>query len=124
MTIKYLIRKAHETACSKGWWGNTPGSRKTHRPPLEVAALIHSEISEFVEEARMVAATRQAELIYGLPGYRIEEGKPEGRLIELADAVIRIADYCGRMGWDLDKALKLKMAYNRTRPHRHGGKAY
>jgi hypothetical protein len=50
--------------------------------------------------------------------------KPEGELVELADAVIRIADYCESKGWDLEKALQLKMNYNDTRPFRHGGKKY
>ena len=50
--------------------------------------------------------------------------KPEGELIELADAVIRIFDYAGAKGWDLEEAIKLKMTYNKTRSHRHGGKKY
>ena len=46
--------------------------------------------------------------------------KPEGYAIELADAVIRIADLCGYMGIDLEAAIREKMAYNATRPHKHG----
>jgi len=37
--------------------------------------------------------------------------------------VIRVADLCGKLGIDLDFALTMKMEYNQTRPHRHGGKA-
>lgn len=46
--------------------------------------------------------------------------KPEGELIEIADAIIRLADYCGRNGWDLEEAVNLKMQYNKTRPYKHG----
>lgn len=48
--------------------------------------------------------------------------KPEGVPSELADIVIRVADICGYYGIDLDAAITQKMAYNRTRPYRHGGK--
>jgi len=41
---------------------------------------------------------------------------------ELADVVIRIADFCGSMGIDLEKQVVAKMAYNETRSYRHGGK--
>jgi hypothetical protein len=37
---------------------------------------------------------------------------------------LRIADYCGHKGWDLEAALRMKMDYNKTRPHRHGGKKF
>jgi hypothetical protein len=48
--------------------------------------------------------------------------KPEGVPIELADALIRIFDHAGKYGIDLVAALDIKMAYNDTRPYRHGGK--
>lgn len=49
--------------------------------------------------------------------------KPEGIPIELADILIRIADTCGARGINLTEALRLKMAYNKTRPTRHGDKS-
>jgi NTP pyrophosphatase (non-canonical NTP hydrolase) len=42
--------------------------------------------------------------------------------IEIADLVIRVADFCRANGIDLAAAVRYKMAYNETRPHRHGGK--
>lgn len=41
---------------------------------------------------------------------------------EMADVVIRVADYCGYRGIDLGRAILSKMNYNATRPHMHGGK--
>jgi len=41
---------------------------------------------------------------------------------ELADAVIRIADIAGTYGIDLDWHIRAKMAYNKTRPYKHGKK--
>lgn len=46
--------------------------------------------------------------------------KPEGAAVELADAVIRIADLCGHLGIDLDAVIEEKMAYNADRPYKHG----
>lgn len=51
-----------------------------------------------------------------------ESYQPSGVLIELADVIIRIADWCGQEGWELEEAVKLKMEWNKTRAYRHGGK--
>ena len=48
--------------------------------------------------------------------------KPEGVAVELADAIIRILDYCAFAGIDIEKALEIKHEYNKSRPYRHGGK--
>ena len=52
-------------------------------------------------------------------GYEL---KPEGFPTELADVVIRVGDLAGRLGIDLAAVIGEKMAYNITRPYRHGGK--
>lgn len=52
------------------------------------------------------------------------DGKPEGFWVEIADAVIRIADLAGSCGAaaELVEAVQVKHHYNASRPHRHGGK--
>jgi hypothetical protein len=109
MQLNELVKEAHDLAVEKGWYEGPP------RSPLEVHALIHTEISEATEAVRK-----------WLPATCVMEGtgKPEGEAVELADAIIRIADYFGAMGWDLEDTIKLKMRYNKTRSHRHGAKAY
>lgn len=49
--------------------------------------------------------------------------KPEGVAVELADCIIRCLDTMYSLGVDIDDVVAEKMAYNATRPHKHG-KAY
>jgi NTP pyrophosphatase (non-canonical NTP hydrolase) len=79
-------------------------------------ALIHSEASEALEEFRDGHAPTETY-------YKPEKpDKPEGVPSELADIIIRVLDLAEINGIDIDLALETKMAYNRTRPYRHGGK--
>lgn len=73
-------------------------------------ALVHSELSEALE------ADRKNLLDDKLPD------RP-GREVELADAMIRIFDLAGRYNMDLGGALVAKIAFNASRPYKHG-KAY
>jgi NTP pyrophosphatase (non-canonical NTP hydrolase) len=59
-------------------------------------------------------------MYYGECNYK--NSKPEGIPAELADCIIRILDYCGKEGIDIEEAVKIKHQYNKTRPYRHGGK--
>lgn len=48
------------------------------------------------------------------------KGKPEGFVIELADAVIRIFDLAAELGLDIQAAIASKAEYNESRPYKHG----
>ncbi len=113
MTLKELCDQAHKNAKEKGWWNES-----THNIP-EKLALIHSEISESLEEYRKL---KPGEILSLSEIYFSSGQKPEGFGVELADTVIRIADLCGYLGIDLEKVVQLKMKYNKTRSYRHGGK--
>ena len=143
MNIRDLVKRAYETAKEKGWHDKpaTFGDRM---------ALIHSEVSEALEAFRSLDndshdCIRQPVYFNPETGYLTRDrghyvphkkansdeyelydewvlNKPEGVVAELADVVIRVADLCGLYGIDLDQAIEEKMAYNSTRPYRHGGK--
>jgi NTP pyrophosphatase (non-canonical NTP hydrolase) len=114
LSIRSLVAQAHATAREKGWWG--PNGDEDRNIP-EQLALMHSELSEALEEIR--AGRAPAEITTDADG---KPGKPGGFPVELADLLIRVADTCGRYGIDLETALRRKLAYNRGRPYRHGGK--
>lgn len=106
ISLKELQRIAHENAVQKGW-------HETRRSDGEMICLMHSELSEALEELRNGKAPSE---VY------FKDQKPEGVPIELADVVIRIFDFCGLHNINLQAAIVTKMVYNQTRPHRHGGK--
>jgi len=136
MEINEMVERAFNTATVKGW--HDEGFEKL---PLECHMLMVSEIAEASEEVRKGTMPFYFEMNgkmvepfdLSLAAFTVAEGfkldgtinqkvlkKPEGELIELADVMIRIGDYCGSRGWDLNAAVELKMKYNSTRSIRHG----
>jgi NTP pyrophosphatase (non-canonical NTP hydrolase) len=109
--INDLIKESYQIEISKGW--QAPGET---RPIPELIALIHSELSEALEEYRNGHNPRE---IYYDPS---KPDKPEGVPIEIADVMIRVFGLCGQYGIDLEEAIEIKTNYNKTRPVRHGGK--
>lgn len=87
-----------------------------NQSPGEDIALMHSELSEALEEFRNGRKINETYFNTDKPD------KPEGVPSELADVVIRIFGFCERNEIDLGNAILAKMDYNRSRPYRHGGK--
>jgi len=126
MTIKQLQKLCHKIAVEKGFWGNICSCKKSvlgrgyngafiplcikclkhtdkkDRNNGELIALMHSELSEALEELRK-------------PNCKM---KLVGE--ELADCVIRILDFCGGRNIDLQALLEKKIRKNKKRPYKHG----
>lgn len=112
MNLRELVEKAYFASIESGWYDD-PGDFNIG----EKLALIHSEVSEALEVAR-VSLSNIAQAMYD------NDGKPIGFDSEMADIVIRVADLCGHLHIDLERAVGEKMAFNKIRGHKHGGKAF
>ncbi len=115
-TMRDLQRMAYATSQSKGWYAGTPDP---YDPTWLAArlALIHSEVSEALE------CVRDGKIATYFEVDRYGNEKPEGLGPELADVVIRVLDLAESLGIDLESEVLRKNAFNRTRKHRHGGRA-
>ncbi len=116
--LSILQHTCHQAAREGGWWHDIHTGKPLDRNVGELLCLIHSEISEAMEAHRK-----------GLWDDKLPH-RP-GIEVELADAVIRIADLCGGLGLDLAGAVVEKLQYNANRADHKpearraaGGKAY
>lgn len=118
-----LANRIFSTAEESGW-------HDTNRPLPESLALIHSEVSEALEEYRSLPENFPLGHTYYRYGGDISAapeldgvlGKPEGIASELADVIIRVLDAAVEFDIPVGPVLVQKMAFNETRPYRHGNK--
>lgn len=93
----------------RGFWDKEAGAEWVTEEKSSKIALMHSELSEALE------AIRKEKKDDHLPEF-------DGEVVELADTIIRILDYCGRYRLPIGEAVIAKLKYNATRPYKHGKK--
>lgn len=112
MNLNDYATHCHQISKSAGWWndcrdwtGKIDGPWKAVDFPILglKISLIHSEISEMLEGMRKGGPDDH------LPDRPAEE-------VEAVDALIRLFDYAGARGLDLDGAFHDKVEYNKNRP--------
>ena len=99
--IHSVAKSVYKNAVNHGFWNEEPNDG-------ERMALIHAEISEALEALRDGNPSSNKIMDYS----SLEE--------ELADAVIRIMDYCFGKDLDIAGAILAKIEYNRSREYMHG----
>lgn len=117
-----MQEQCYAEAASKGWH---PGDAEpgTEAEINEMACRLmcsHEEISELWSAVRGATFRDRCDKAdkmeaIGLPALTCGEE-------EFADRFIRLLDEAQTHGIDMRKAVAVKMLYNRSRPHRHGGK--
>ena len=109
--LRDIQKAVWRTAEEHGWHG------ENDTIPVKLL-MIHSEVSEALEEYRNTPPESEVSYLY----YSVDSDKPEGFGIELADIVIRVLDLAEMLGIDLTDLILTKMEYNKSRPYRHGNK--
>lgn len=114
MTLDNIAAEARKINQANGWdclemidWpglGARPGEDDAVgvRRILSLLALVHSEVAEATEAVRRPDLINFAE--------------------ELADTIIRTLDIAAGLRVDISTAVRSKLAANRRRGHKHGGK--
>lgn len=95
-----LARSCHSE--NQQWWHDINTGERLNRNKGELLMLIVSEIAEAMEGERKDLMDTH------LPHRKMAE-------VELADVLIRVFDYAGAFGYDLDGAVAEKRAYNDNR---------
>lgn len=113
-----LAKKVHGLNVAKGFYDEQPTKDRQ-------IMLVVGELAE-AHEATRKGKTAHKDFVSVATG-SLEADKGDFELYvkdteedEIADAVIRLLDYCGNRGIDLDAHINLKLAYNQSRPYRHG----
>lgn len=108
MNLNELAKSIHKL--NHKWWHDQRGLPIV-RNRAELICLIHSELSEAMEGERKDLMDDK------LPHRKMAE-------VEMADALIRILDYCAGFGYDIEEAVMEKLSYNVTRiDHTHEARA-
>lgn len=94
-TLSDWVAVCHQASRNAGW----------HEDPREKGTMLMLIVSEIAEA---MEGERKGLMDDHLPHRQMAE-------VELADAFIRICDYCGLHGYDLEGAVQEKLAYNKTR---------
>lgn len=102
MNLNELAKEIYANNVEKGFY-------EEPRSFGDRVSLMHSELSEALE------ADRKDLMDDKLP-------HRSGIEVELADCLIRILDCSAHMKLDIHGAVMEKMAYNTTRPYKHGKK--
>ena len=116
--FKLIENISHTNSLEAGWWHDIETGEKLVINVPEKLCLIHSEISEAMEGHRKNLMDDK------LPHRKQIE-------VELADAVIRIADLAKGLDLDVAGAIAEKLEFNKIRPDhkkenriKEGGKRY
>ena len=105
LTLNTLRDEIYQDAVKHGLWQD-----EREEWPSACASLIKDEIEELCEAAE------------AWEDIGVDLSEPDAAFAEeLADVIIMCMSVAGKLGIDIDAAVREKMAYNKTRPWKHEG---
>lgn len=127
-----LSKEIFEANKAKGFWPDDPKERNRS----ECLMLIVSELAEAQEALRSCSHFKNIGTKELLDEWcelhdngsidndefreRFQYSAKDTHEDEIADALIRILDYCGAHGIAIESHVRAKLKYNSLRPHKHG----
>ena len=103
LTLNILRDKIYQDAVEHGLWQD-----ENDEWPSVCASLIENETDELYEAAG------------DWEDVGVDLSEPDAAFVEeLADVIIMSMSVAGKLGIDIDAAVREKMAYNKTRPWKH-----
>ena len=125
LKLNEAAKEIHNANKEKGFWDK----------PREIGTLLMLINSELVEALEADREDRFADIdLYEAVGHSGDTTDEDWMRIsfennikdtfedEIADTVIRILDLCGAKGIDIEKHIRLKLEYNKSRDKMHGKK--
>ena len=124
ISLNDLCKDIHCWAQEKGFWDYDANIDK-HLIFAQKNALMHSEISESLEADRKNKYANLEKFNNDIANNVIVNDSFKTNIKdtledELADAIIRILDWCGYMNIDIETHIKEKMKFNNIRERKHG----
>ena len=119
---------------NRGWWQDAASGMDLleiiHRPQNRVEELLGMAL---VSQKIMLAVSELGEAMEGHRRNRMDDKLPHRKMleVEIADAIIRLFDLAGGLGFNMDEAIPEKLKFNLHREDhkldnraKDGGKAY
>lgn len=101
-SITEYVKECYQHSVDNGWYTDLETGEPLVRNDGERLMLIVSEVAEAME---------------GLRKDLMDDHLPDRSMaeVELADTLIRVFDFCGSKGYDLEGAVEAKLSYNKSR---------
>ncbi|WDU84562.1 MazG nucleotide pyrophosphohydrolase domain-containing protein [Caloramator sp. Dgby_cultured_2] len=112
LTIKRLIKEAHQNAKNKGFWEDWEEIEQTQIGNEETQRMLKNNA---IGNRLMLIVSELGEAQEALRHNDMDNFKEE-----LADVAIRLGDLCGGLNIDLEDEIRKKMERNKQRPYKHG----
>lgn len=116
MEIKKLIKEIHKNAVEKGFWETDITVHELIMTEKLRKALKNALVSQKI----MLTVSELGEAIEALRTDNHGYEKKDTFEDEICDSIIRLFDICDGLNIDIERQIKWKMQYNKSRKNKHG----